>query len=322
MELEYKLCTDDKFSDSAFAGLFAHHGVASKYFFHLYFDLTKSGGEYTLREAIPFFLGSDDVSREILAKTAGLPANTADLGTKVLVHIVKKYPRQYAMFPAVVDCNIDRGFVHQCMIIISDGVFIFYEPYGTYTKYDARYDITMKKYAESLAGHGLDVSFDTWHNKFGSLGVQTHILNTNNKRAAEFRDQFAAIYKEMEQLGEKWSKMAVLRISALDKDSPLSATDETLHSLDYLQIVNYALNTYGETSPLLGRLYELYGRYGSKTCVSITLVEMDCLARGSPAELAKKIEAGDPNIVLMNELERVFGSITLVEPPYDLKNKL
>jgi hypothetical protein len=254
----------------------------------------------------------------------------------------KKY--NYLLIPVLVDCGLDPYMVHQCAIIVSykTNEFIFYEPYGTYLKYGARYDLPMMDFMQ-IYNQIFDAKFTTFHDKFeiqnvaehlNARGIQSIILTYNNLRVDEFkkeRDEMLDLLSD-----PKYKSFVATLKNTLNAKSKLVETDYTCNIIDTIDDFKYNKKYFQDDEKFMeawDKNYYLYAKYNSKTCVSITLVELYNFFINSNENTATdtnstKIAVGDfieryamtllnfenpetpiPNIILADDLKKLLQII-------------
>lgn len=203
-----------------------------------------------------------------------------------LINIYRQNNYKFLFLSLILDYSQDIGLVHQCGLIIDliNGEFIFYEPYGTYIKYDHDYSRPIGEFLQiyyeilpaNFKTESGKIKYYTFHEKFGLKdGIQNIILISNNNNS----DKFDKIYNETIEKIKGDIPVLYERINNIKKSNPVYQTDKTMVTLEILSIFNKIevliedekknnFIKYWET------MLELYHDYNSKTCVSITLVEL------------------------------------------------
>lgn len=233
---------------------------------------------------------------------------------------------KYIFIPLILDYNQDKGLVHQCAIIINIqpglGEFIFYEPYGLYNKYNADYsepiNIFFQIYYEFLPSNIFHnktgkIRFTTYHKKFyeGNYGIQNIMLLKNNSR--DFETKFYNLLNKMDKNFLKL-KEKILNLYKNDKN-PVNKTDNTiiiLNTLTEFNKYNPKIENANEYIEIWNEMYLLYHSYNSKTCVTITIVELFNFFNNfsSPEiihEYIDKYKKTDiPNIILLEDIHKII----------------
>jgi hypothetical protein len=212
-----------------------------------------------------------------------------------------------------IDYGIDTNLVHQCAIIIDRkaGLFIAYEPYGTYAKYGMDYASALADMASIYKVYGL--KFVTFHQHLQRpIGLQQIILDANNARAAVFEQRVQAL------VGAAAANAPLQRAitNILVAKRPIYTTDKTARILDIMEVVAKALSASvpnggtEATSPptaLYQMALALYAEFNSKTCVSITIIELDAYLAKTPLAYDAVITAAatpdGPNTPLMRMID-------------------
>jgi hypothetical protein len=357
----YNLSTRHSFADEAFTRLIKRHEknniVCSKYFYNIWITLNLSTGaentDFDFVEMHSEFLNSGfktmgyenmgykksilehinkltECEKTTISKNySSLIGTTSDAyDSFLLLNLIRLYEQKYRYLfvTFTLDYSQDIGLVHQCALLIDlkEGIFIFYEPYGTYIKYEQNYAAPIHKYLNIYAAalpkkyleFGTDVKseatgkseatvkFTTFHKHFipdFSEGIQNIILQKNNSLSDIFADELKQLLSDTEKIcSELYS--GITRDISIDKN-PVKKTDKTVDILTVLD--NFEMYKY---NPLLRdlstRAFKLYYLYNSKTCVSITLIEMDALFKGENLNDLYKIykNASIPNVVLMKKI--------------------
>jgi len=206
-----------------------------------------------------------------------------------LIHFYKdKY--KYLFITFTLDYSQDVGLVHQCALLIDlkEYKFIFYEPYGTYIKYDHDYSEPIKKYLdiydEYLFGlFGKHFTYTTFHQEFVSDfqnigGIQNIILTSNNSKEEEVNTRIDKLLDEIKRTIPSLHDLIISDISS--ETNPVNTTDKTMkviYILEQFELYHSGIDDQKEFERMWMEALEIYAIYNSKTCVSITLVEMDAL---------------------------------------------
>lgn len=272
----------------------------------------------------------------LISTTSGQPPKLEknyDRHLYPLANLINMYADKYRYLfvPCTLDYSQDVGLVHQCAIIVDlqDGEFIFYEPYGTYIKYNHNYAHPMRQYFEIYANclparfktnyQGAAVKSRTFHERHSIYdgGIQQIILNFNNAAAADFEKSRAALFSDEFQREFADLYRQIKNQISLDTN-PVNQTDNTIDVLTIMeQFEKYtpAEEKKEEYEKFWQKALGLYHDYNSKTCVSISLVELNLFFSG--ADLSKFYERYQtigikPNTVLMEELGAL---LTEIDPP-------
>jgi hypothetical protein len=164
---------------------------------------------------------------------------------------------KYIMIPATIDYGIPDTMNHQAMLIIDmqDKIFMFYEPYGKYSKFNMSYDnAVLNLFKENI---GNEFKYTTYHKYYNlDQGIQTILLEQNNAKPNFKRDL------------ENITKNKI----HLYKNYLVDPVDKTIECMNVIENAEKNIISDNETYK---KALELYYNYNSKTCVSITLVEMN-----------------------------------------------
>jgi hypothetical protein len=246
-------------------------------------------------------------------------APTTTQGVLAPLSIIRLFAPAYkhVFISPILDYGQDMGYVHQCGLIVdvAAGEFLFYEPYGTYIKYERDYarpigELLQTYYdglPEAFKTPDGRIRYTTFHAKYGIEGIQNIILQANNGAAAEFN---AAYQKALEGIACDYPTLHAA-IRAVRTSDPIYKSDATLVILDVLSVFNrMAITDDQKYAEYWTTMLELYHDFNSKTCVSITLVELYnffMAARGDPRgikpqDFTTKFKIGRPNDVLFAKL--------------------
>lgn len=233
-----------------------------------------------------------------------------------LIRLFYKKGYEFLIIPTTIDFNTDVGLVHQCLILINlkNGGIILYEPYLSYTKYDHDYSYPIKQFFQIYKNvlpdyfiYDKNVIYKNYSDYFDippHQGIQSMLLSKNNEKKEEFDkrydDLMAKIKEEIPKLHEK-----VLFVQENDKN-PVNKTDNTIKILDVI----YYFEKW-KLQDKFPKIYEeilyIYGMYNSKSCVSLTLIEIDHLLNQISKNNIKKLHTeikngGNSNKMVLNKL--------------------
>ena len=337
-KLVESLSSCPRLQDTMFLALVKHHEISntvcSKYFYDIYLHMQKdvAANIYKLNYAEINFLENCDITSDLVDETLSEFNRSANVVGNDVYHdsflaVVRQYTRsqyKYIFLPVIADYSVDASLVHQCALIIDlrNNIFLFYEPYGVYAKYNASYIPAviefLSQYSLPAIYYGADgkLRFDTWHNYFGlTTGIQSILLKVHN---ASYREYENDKNKYMSDL----KKISPLDYSKLDarlkrrSDLPVHKDDLTFDTMDIAAYFSeHDVDTSAEENAL-----RLYYKYNSKTCVTITITELNYffgnLADLSHEEQSSKLRyyyndfAEQKNYKLFNQLDE-FIRITL-----------
>ena len=347
-KLAYLLSTCHKFSDAFFSPMIKQHEsnktVATRHHFTLYVDLceNESDSAFAVKNVYFKFANSDDSiladtlqshNNEILSETTirelykNLPSGL-ELGAYNLValytiaSLIKLYAGfKYVFIPVVINYGRGSGVSHQTALIIDyAGSIMYYEPYGTYEKFNKSYKVAMCELFSIFGNLNLInnsiVKCRTYHEHNGLFitenpdtpekteGIQQIILNKNNARSEDFDREYAALITELKKEFPDYN---------FEEDVYTdSKQDKTFKILDLLFRVDRYETTREIYKKLLRTALKIYCCYNSKTCVTITLVEMNEFFKGGLDQLYEDFNTPNtkPNIVLMDKLNKLLEDIT------------
>lgn len=186
---------------------------------------------------------------------------------------------KYILFSVILDYGIDAGLVHQAALLVDivNNEFIFYEPYGTYSKYNASYANVVLEFIQKIPKELLptfykdgQLNYTTYHKKFGlSEGIQQKMIETNNGKSNSFKEDVDKLYDEINKSELSRTQQIIRKVNR--NTSPVKSTDLTYDSIIIAQyFLEHPYNIDIEDQAL-----QIYGEYNSKTCVSITITELD-----------------------------------------------
>jgi len=305
------LTTCGKLQDLAFIKLVKKHEknktVCAKYFYEIYLKLNKNdqANKYTLSHVDISFLDNFDMSsmqnsggetfarrtaQDILKQYNGnIAATKATMAATFELHdpyyssflaLIYKYldsPYNYLLLPIIVDYSMDTGLVHQCALIVDlhAGIFLFYEPYGQYTKYKAEYKSAIGEFLNlyefpNKFYSGGQLSYFTWHEYFDLHdGIQSILLRAHNEKKIQYEQDKDIFLQNMTKYPIEHAKL--IDTIAASNHLPIHNDDYTYDTLiiaDHFCTSNFSKHL--ENEALL-----LYYKYNSKTCVTITITELD-----------------------------------------------
>lgn len=346
-KLAYLLSTCHRFSNKAFIKLIQQYETSrvacSKYFYSIWITLDIHNKEFKLKNTYSVFLNSskylNDYEHRILEQlntltdaeknniknnyAAGLGVSSSPeinahcnkhLYTIINLINIYKNTYKYLFIPFTLDYSQDVGLVHQCALIIDlqKGEFIFYEPYLTFIKYECNYAEPIKHflqiYKNSLPAHFIennDIKYFTFDKYFNlKNGIQSIILEKNNNAGDFEKDVNILLDKTKEAFPELYADI----LEDINTDNnPVNTTDKTIKILNILSCFNeYDADT-PEFNILFSEALSIYYLYNSKTCVTITFLELDVLFSSSNPEndlqnFHKEFDVNKPNEVLMKKL--------------------
>jgi hypothetical protein len=293
-KLVFLLSTCHKLSDELFIRMIQMHEstkiACMKYYYDLEFTLRLTDSTYsqfdTVRVEESFLTDSNLSDNECAAILAELGPDATLVN---LINIFSAAEYKYLFIPCTVDYGMDVGLIHQCGILIDlkAGLFLFYEPYGRYTyrQYTANYADSIHEYLDLFRGVLPDrfvenkrARFTTFHKYYGlSTGIQSIILEKNNTRGDEYDAKLAEAMTKLEDRGYKTERQAIESEIKNDKN-PVNKTDRSIKILDILTMLSRYYPTFPDD--IWYDLIELSHTYNAKSCVSITMIELNYLFSG------------------------------------------
>lgn len=227
---------------------------------------------------------------------------------------------EFLLIPTTCDFNKDVGLVHQCLILINlkEGIIIFYEPYLSYKKYDHDYSYTIQQffqiYKNSLPKHFIlenTVKYKNYTDYFNisqDNGLQSIILNKNNTKKSEFDIKYNSLMETLKiSIPKLYEKV---KSKQEHNNNPVNATDNTIKILDVI----YYFEKW-ELELKFPKIYDeilyMYGLYNSKSCVSLSLIEINNIfsSENSLKNLYKNvIDSEYPNKIVISELKSFHNS--------------
>jgi hypothetical protein len=319
----YLLSKNHNFSNAMSAAMInKYKSVGSRHHFNLYINLFEDGNEFKLNSIKYSFAGTKSYmlkkhNDSLLSweeskiieniKNKNLHINNDGLiGLCTIASIIKMCKRagcKYVYLPITLNYGRVNNLLHQTSLIIDlNGIFMYYEPYGRYIKYDKKYDEVICNLFHVFDGCNLfnekNIICNTYHNIFNmSEGIQTIIMKKNNEQAVRFNIEYDKALAE------------VKRIYPGFREPPENTTQKDDYTYKIVNLL-YALD-----GREVAEVLECYGKYGSKTCVSITLVEMDaffnCMSKNIPVTFLNnfynEFRVEMPNYVLMAKLDALLN---------------
>lgn len=243
-----------------------------------------------------------------------------------LINLIIKYHNKYKFLfiPMILDYSQDIGLVHQCGLLIDlrNGLFLFYEPYLVFNKYSLDYAYPIKQYLEIytdvLPKHFLyqgGIKFYTFKEYFSlSNGIQSIMLDKNNANQ-KFNQKFDQYMIDIKQYMPDLYDM--IEVDIKTDDNPVNQTDKTIKILNTLECFNQ-FNP-GETmiekyEQYFSQMLELYYLYNSKTCVSISIIEMNKLFQYYEEFVNASVNI-DEKLFLSNKLQEYHKQYDISEFP-------
>lgn len=293
-KLAYLLSICNKFSRIFCAEMLKSLNVASRYQFSLDIVLHEPG-EFQVKYVYFEFAGMSNTTIEEVLKLHNTKILNKDypaaIGTVLALYkdYIMSGSHKYMFIPITLNYGRDDGFVHQTGLVAKDGVIMFYEPYGKYMKYGKSYKKCIVEYLSRFFA-SFDCETHAYHDYFNiPKGIQTIILENNNANQ-NFQRDFDAI---MSEIKSKYPDFTFKPLADADGDNTFAILELLLQ--------------FDRDQEIVEKILECYHNYNSKTCVSITYVEIDHLVRGE--ELYSSFTSS-PNTTLMKKLNQLFERIT------------
>jgi hypothetical protein len=316
-KLAYLLSTCHKFNEvftNNILNQFKLHNhdssVAYRQFFSLYITLKENNSDEQFEVSdIDFsFVKNKQISTEIL-QCSNATLNNADIqhiqqcllklnindninGHQMIsmcsvATLIKLYSSLYSYIYIPVTLDYGRGdnFVHQTSLIIDcSGTIMYYEPYGLYKKYNKSYVKCIRSLFGSLNKVLHDyrrynikpVISDTYHSIYNlNEGIQNIIIKKNNSHVVEFNTKYNEVLTKIKVYFPKYYHIIKEKV-----EEEVSFDDKTLPILTLMSQLNN-MHVNDDKITIYNQIYktvmEIYCSLNSKTCVSITLIEMDKL---------------------------------------------
>ena len=244
-----------------------------------------------------------------------------------LIKLYKSKGFNYVFVPVCINYGRDSCLLHQTALIIDisqeQHTFIYYEPYGLYEKYDKSYKIAIKTLCECFNGFisNYDIIYTTYHDMMGIKcdGLQKIMLDKNNEKSDEFKNQLNILLAELnkEFPGNQF-------IGNNHNPDAADTADKTVDVLDVLfKTDQFDISNLSDTKKeiyfrCLNAIITQYCSFNSKTCVSITIVELNEFFKISEksnsfavvketmqAYNSKYKNSPNPNNILMEEIYKM-----------------
>jgi hypothetical protein len=256
-------------------------------------------------------------------------------GIYAVASLLKLYQNQYKniFISVILDYGRTHHLVHQCAIVVDNinGILMFYEPYGKYQKYGKSYAKCIKDFLHIFTPvleprffyHG-ELNYKTFHQHIdASNGIQQIILNMNNSHRTEFEQKYKQLIQDI-NIEFPNSNFEPTNSKPDPNDHTMVVLD-LLCNMDRTFIDEIPSNKKEKYKELLNKSLEYYYQYNSKTCVSITIVELNeyfkLIQSGTPVvagmkQYYSKFTGDTPNKELMNQIYsmiNIFHNFKLIE---------
>lgn len=272
--------------------------------------------------------------------------------------LIKLYRNQgfkYICIPVVINYGRDSHLLHQTALIIDISDYnckmIYYEPYGNYSKYGKSYKNAVKTLLNCFNGFECfvnGVNYTTYHDIFGRYkkGIQQMMIEKNNGNSTIFQAKLNKVLDELKELFPNIDfKKTYDKSNAVDTDDKTVLILGVLSNTDRLNIESLNQEQRQRYLMLFHKLLAQYCCFNSKTCVSITIVELNDFFKFSQEsnynmiEIKKKVDEmyshydiPYPNEVLMTKIykmvdlfrysKKIKNIIALAERPTDICKKI
>ena len=205
-----------------------------------------------------------------------------------LIKIYTKYKFKYLIIPIVINYGGGITIYHQTGIIIKLSnenekcKFIYYEPYGKYEKkysYKNAVGELFKCFYSMKECENAD--FTTYHDYLNlNTGIQSIIMEKNNENENEFNLYYNKLIDEIKLNNFISEKDLILFNKYSEEECKNAENDKTYKILplliyfDHINITSFDYDKKNKYYTLLNEILKYYCCYNSKTCVSITIVEL------------------------------------------------
>ena len=205
------------------------------------------------------------------------------IGVYTIAALIKYYSKssKYVYIPITLDYGRNNNMHQAALIIDLTGKFLFYEPYGLYTKYGKSYKNIICNFFKVFENCNLcnklpsesDV-FTTYHDFLDlEIGIQTMIMIKNNDQINNFQIE----YKDVcDNIIKEFPNYSIIPIDITD----FKGIDKTIHIINLLSnLYDLPINSNDKKYPIylkiLSDTLNIYNKYNSQTCVSITIIELN-----------------------------------------------
>lgn len=356
-KLAYLLASCKKFNDACMATMVKQYAnkVAMRYYFTFYINLHElddTPDQFAVKDVHFKFDNSDELilktaiqahNNEMLSwemkviydnlKEQDIDLNITQLiGVYAIAALVKTYKHRerYSFVPVIINYGRNANMVHQTALIIDHKrqTFIYYEPYGAYSKYGKSYRECVQRFFNIFTNIKLfndstdNVKSVIYHRIFGlPKGIQTIALEKNNACADEANIHYA---KTLDLLSKNFSKCMsadeLIKLREHTNDDKSSNDDKNLKILMLLvQVERLGLKQMTDEKALLYKKLlhdslEQFYWYNAKTCVSITLVEMNEFFAGDSTDESYQMKS--------SRLNKFYGEFDVARPNKILMTKI
>jgi len=201
-----------------------------------------------------------------------------------LIKLYKSRGFKYIFTPVVINYGRDNHLLHQTALIIDISgdacKVIYYEPYGKYTKYNKSYRDAVGKLFHCFNGFSCfkePVTYTTYHEMLEIQdGIQQILLTKNNLRVGDFEKKLSDIINKLKKEFPTENFLKNFNEpGAQDTSDKTVAVLDLVFNFDFFDITNLSSEKKKIYYEILDTILTQYCCFNSKTCVSITIVEMD-----------------------------------------------
>lgn len=211
---------------------------------------------------------------------------------KLVSDMVKMYDAtEYISLPVILNYGRNNKMLHHSIILIGLGKIIYYEPYGTYSKFGIDYRPVIKKFVKGLKeiANCPSASFRFYHDleevrQFSNPGLQT--LTLRNKIDPE-------LFKFVTSDVDKKAKNIIKTRYFTSQNS-----DPTIYTMAICDVYDEDADTDPE---IKNKAFELFGLLSCKLCVTISLIELGYFVKDAYSDIMNLYL--DPNTNLMKSLD-------------------
>lgn len=194
-----------------------------------------------------------------------------------------------------VGVNYDTSSIgHQCAVYQKDKIFYLYDPYGTFKKNNKSYYDAFRKQIQCQIGE------HTLHNHplDSKDNIQTIMLEYNNAHHRDFYNEYTQLLNRHPMIAQK--------IEAYFAKHP-NELKEIQQDIDHNRIITDVISIIWKCEgSAFNSFLELFWKYNSKLCVSITAVEMAAIFSNQQQSLYELVKTNPPNQVILSSLYELF----------------
>ena len=317
--------------------------IATRHFFRIYIKLTEDDTDKFLIKNVSYDFGDDtnpivnstidkfnsnildkdaeSIHKQLISKNILL--NSDDIiSIYTIAASIKLFSKEYKYiyFPIIIDYGRNLSYSHQTALLIDvSGIILFYEPHGMYKKFS-------KSYAECICdlltifkdvmNTPSTLRISTYHNFLQmDRGIQNIIMIKNNNNSTQFDDEFTHIIDDLKktyptEFEDNYKVASIIKT----KDS-LDKTFQIIALMSYFMKINIRAFTADETKILESfgnKLFDIYIKYTSQTCVTITLIEINKFLSLCESNSIADVDAKYKNI--SSELKKMHAEFDVPNP--------